>query len=167
MLTQPLLDKLSQLRLSAFRAALEDQMHSPHYAELSFEELLQLVPGPDFPTGGMIIGQRGIAEAYATGRGRVIVRGTVSQETIGKKDTLVINSIPYQVVQNALIEKIVDAARNGRIDGISDIKNFSGKNHRTRIVIYLKRDADPDVVERQLYHHVHGKYAAGHQFAQS
>jgi len=119
--------------------------------ELSFEELLQLVPGPDFPTGGMIIGQRGIAEAYATGRGRVIVRGTVSQETIGKKDTLVINSIPYQVVQNALIEKIVDAARNGRIDGISDIKNFSGKNHRTRIVIYLKRDADPDVVERQLY----------------
>ena len=119
--------------------------------ELSFEELLQLVPGPDFPTGGMIIGQRGIAEAYATGRGRIIVRGTVSQESIGKKDTLVIDSIPYQVVQNALIEKIVDAARNGRIDGISDIKNFSGKNHRTRIVIYLKRDADPDVVERQLY----------------
>ncbi len=87
------------------------------------------------PTGGMIIGQRGIAEAYATGRGRIFVRGTVSQETIGKKDTLVINSIPYQVVQNALIEKIVDAARNGRIDGISDIKNLSDKNHRTRIVI--------------------------------
>ncbi len=119
--------------------------------ELPFEELLQLVPGPDFPTGGMIIGQRGIAEAYATGRGRIILRGTVSQEAIGKKDALVIDSIPYQVVQNALIEKIVDAARNGRIDGISDIKNFSGKSHRTRIVIYLKRDADPDVVERQLY----------------
>ena len=62
-----------------------------------------------------------------------------------------IDSIPYQVVQNALIEKIVDAARNGRIDGIADIKNFSGKKHRTRIVVYLKRDADPDVVERQLY----------------
>jgi DNA gyrase subunit A len=118
---------------------------------LPFEQLLQLVPGPDFPTGGMIIGRRGIAEAYSTGRGRVIVRGTVRPETIGKRETLVIDSIPYQVVQNALIEKIVDAARQGRIDGIADIKNFSGKKHRTRIVIYLKRDADPDVVERQLY----------------
>ncbi|MDG2291401.1 MAG: DNA gyrase subunit A [Phycisphaerales bacterium] len=119
--------------------------------DLPFEQLLELVPGPDFPTGGTIIGRRGIAEAYATGRGRVIVRGTVRQETIGKRETLVIDSIPYQVVQNALIEKIVDAARQGRIDGIADIKNFSGKKHRTRIVIYLKRDADPDVVERQLY----------------
>ena len=119
--------------------------------DLPFEQLLELVPGPDFPTGGTIIGRRGIAEAYATGRGRVIVRGTVRQETVGKRETLVIDSIPYQVVQNALIEKIVDAARQGRIDGIADIKNFSGKKHRTRIVIYLKRDADPDVVERQLY----------------
>ncbi|MCH2148170.1 MAG: DNA gyrase subunit A [Phycisphaerales bacterium] len=119
--------------------------------DLPFEKLLELVPGPDFPTGGTIIGRRGIAEAYATGRGRVIVRGTVRQETIGKRETLVIESIPYQVVQNALIEKIVDAARQGRIDGIADIKNFSGKKYRTRIVIYLKRDADPDVVERQLY----------------
>ena len=119
--------------------------------ELPFEDLLQIIPGPDFPTGGTIIGRRGIAEAYATGRGRVIVRGTVRQETVGKRETLVIDSIPYQVVQNALIEKIVDAARNGRIDGIADIKNFSGKKHRTRIVVYLKRDADPDVVERQLY----------------
>ncbi|MDG1898656.1 MAG: DNA gyrase subunit A, partial [Phycisphaerales bacterium] len=119
--------------------------------ELPFEELLKIVPGPDFPTGGVIIGRRGVAEAYSSGRGRVIVRGRVSQEKTGNRDTLIINDIPYQVMQNALIEKIVDAAKNGRIEGISDIKNFSGKKHRTRIVVYLKRDADPDVVERQLY----------------
>ena len=119
--------------------------------ELPFEELLKIVPGPDFPTGGVIIGRRGVAEAYSSGRGRVIVRGRVSQEKTGNRDTLIINEIPYQVMQNALIEKIVDAAKNGRIEGISDIKNFSGKKHRTRIVVYLKRDADPDVVERQLY----------------
>jgi len=119
--------------------------------DLPFEQLLELVPGPDFPTGGVIIGRRGVAEAYATGRGRIFVRGRVTQETSGNRETIVINEIPYQVMQNALIEKIVDAAKNGRIDGISDIKNFSGKKHRTRIVVYLKRDADPDVVERQLY----------------
>lgn len=119
--------------------------------ELPFEDLLKIVPGPDFPTGGVIVGRRGVAEAYSSGRGRVIVRGRVSQEKMGNRDTLVINEIPYQVMQNALIEKIVDAAKNGRIEGISDIKNFSGKKHRTRIVVYLKRDADPDVVERQLY----------------
>ncbi|HBZ96222.1 MAG TPA: DNA gyrase subunit A [Phycisphaerales bacterium] len=129
---------------SAITAVLDDP-------ELSFEDLLQLVPGPDFPTGGVIIGRRGIVDAYSAGRGRVILRGRVHQETSGNRETLVITEIPYQLMQNTLIEKIVDAAKNGRIEGISDIKNFSGKKHRTRIVVYLKRDADPDVVERQLY----------------
>tara|TARA_Y100000589_G_scaffold86226_1_gene80212 strand:- start:1288 stop:3903 length:2616 start_codon:yes stop_codon:yes gene_type:complete len=129
---------------SAITAVLDDP-------DLSFEELLQLVPGPDFPTGGVIIGRRGIVDAYSSGRGRVILRGRVHQETSGNREILVITEIPYQLMQNTLIEKIVDAAKNGRIEGISDIKNFSGKKHRTRIVVYLKRDADPDVVERQLY----------------
>ena len=118
---------------------------------LPLQELMGIIPGPDFPTGGVIQGRRGILEAYATGRGRIQVRGRVHQEKIGNRETLVIDEIPYQVVQNNLIEKTVDAAKHGRIPDISDIKNFSGKNHRTRIVVYLKKGANPDVVEKQLY----------------
>ena len=119
--------------------------------DLELPELLKIVPGPDFPTGGVVVGKQGLAEAYATGRGRLQVRGRVHHETIGKREAIVIDEIPYQLVQNNLIEKIVDCAKNGRITDISDIKNFSGKKWRTRIVVYLKRGADPDVVERQLY----------------
>jgi len=119
--------------------------------DIELAELMEIIPGPDFPTGGTIVGRRGIHEAYATGRGRIQVRGKVHSETQGSRETLVIDEIPYQLVQNGLIEKIVDAARSDRIPDISDIKNFSGKAHRTRIVIYLKRGADPAVVEKQLY----------------
>jgi DNA gyrase subunit A len=119
--------------------------------QLPLEELMKIIPAPDFPTGGIIQGRAGIAAAYATGRGRIYIRGRVHSETIGNRETLVIDEIPYQVVQNNLIEKIVDAAKSGRIPDISDVKNFSGKKHRTRIVVYLKRGADPDVVEKQLY----------------
>ena len=118
---------------------------------LDLQELLKIVPGPDFPTGGVVVGKQGLAEAYATGRGRLQVRGRVHHETIGKREAIVIDEIPYQLVQNNLIEKIVDCAKSGRITDIADIKNFSGKKWRTRIVVYLKRGADPDVVERQLY----------------
>ncbi|NNM25669.1 MAG: DNA gyrase subunit A [Phycisphaerales bacterium] len=119
--------------------------------EIELGPLMEIIPGPDFPTGGIIQGRRGIAEAYATGRGRIQVRGRVHHEKIGNRDAVVIDEIPYQLVQNNLIEKMVDAARNGRVPDISDIKNFSGKTHRTRIVVYLKKGADPDVVEKQLY----------------
>ena len=119
--------------------------------DLDLPDLLKIVPGPDFPTGGVVVGKQGLAEAYATGRGRLQVRGRVHHETIGKREAIVIDEIPYQLVQNNLIEKIVECAKNGRITDISDIKNFSGKKWRTRIVVYLKRGADPDVVERQLY----------------
>jgi len=119
--------------------------------EIELGELMEIVPGPDFPTGGIIQGKRGIVEAYTTGRGRIYVRGRVHQETIGTREALVIDEIPYHVVQNNLIEKMVEAARSDRIPDISDIKNFSGKKHRTRIVVYLKKGADPDVVEKQLY----------------
>ncbi len=119
--------------------------------ETDFAGLMEIIPGPDFPTGGVIIGRRGIADAYATGRARVIVRGKVHHENIKGRACIVIDEIPYQVVQNNLIDRMVDAARNDRIQGIADIKNFSGKKHRTRIVVQLKRGADPDVVERQIY----------------
>ncbi|MCH2134519.1 MAG: DNA gyrase subunit A [Phycisphaerales bacterium] len=121
--------------------------------DIEIERLLEIMPGPDFPTGGIIVGRTGIGQAALHGRGRIRVRGRVSQETIGGRSVLVINEIPYQVVQNNLIDKIVDAAKSDRIDGISDIKNLSGKSHRTRIVVYLKKGADPDVVEKQLYRH--------------
>jgi DNA gyrase subunit A len=119
--------------------------------DISLEKLFEIVPGPDFPTGGIIMGRRGIAEAYATGRGRIVVRGRVHVEEKGTRQRIIIDEIPYQVVQSNLIEKIVDAAKAGRIPDISDVKNFSGKSHRTRIVVELKRGADPDVVEKQLY----------------
>ena len=118
---------------------------------ITLERLMEIVPGPDFPTGGIIQGRRGIAEAYATGRGRISVRGKVHFEEAGNRTNIVIDEIPYQLVQINLIEKIVDAAKEGRIPDISDVKNFSGKTHRTRIVVYLKRGADPTVVEKQLY----------------
>ncbi|MCZ6837177.1 MAG: DNA gyrase subunit A, partial [Planctomycetota bacterium] len=119
--------------------------------ELDLQALMEILPGPDFPTGGIIMGRGGIAQAYASGRGKIMVRGRVHQEKIGNRECLIIDEIPYQLVQNNLIDKIVDAAKNDRIPDISDVKNFSGKTHRTRIVVYLKKNADPDVVENQLY----------------
>ena len=119
--------------------------------DLELNELLDIVPGPDFPTGGVVLGKQGLIEAYSTGRGRLQVRGRVHHETIGKREAIVIDEIPYQLVQNNLIEKIVECAKNGRISDIADIRNFSGKKWRTRIVVYLKRGGDPNVVERQLY----------------
>ncbi len=119
--------------------------------EIDLPGLMEHIKGPDFPTGGYIVGRRGIAEAYATGRGRIMMRGKIHQEEINGRAVLIVDEIPYQIVQNNLIEKIVEAAKSGRIADISDVKNFSGKKHRTRIMIYLKRGADPDVVEKQLY----------------
>jgi len=118
---------------------------------LPLRELMEIIPGPDFPTGGIIQGRRGIIEAYAIGRGRIQVRGRVHEEKIGSRQALIIDEIPYQLVQNGLIERMVDAAKSGRINDIADIKNFSGKTHRTRIVVYLKKGANPEVVEKQLY----------------
>ena len=121
--------------------------------ETTFAELMEIVPGPDFPTGGTIVGRAGIAQAYATGRGRVLVRGKVTQIQERGRDILLIEEIPYQVVQSNLIEKIVDAAKTGKITDIADVRNHSGRQARTRIQVVLKKGANPDVVERQLYQH--------------
>ncbi len=112
------------------------------------------VQGPDFPTGGVIHGRAGIAPAYASGRGKVVVRGKVHVEPLGKKgdrEQLVIDQIPYSLVQNTLVERIVDAIKNERIKDVSDVRNESGREARTRIVLELKRGADARVVENQLY----------------
>ena len=121
--------------------------------ETTLAQLLEIVPGPDFPTGGRIIGRAGIAQAYATGRGRVMVRGKVTHIEEKGRDILVIEEIPYQVVQSNLIEKIVEAAKTGKITDIADVRNHSGRQARTKILVVLKKGANPDVVERQLYQH--------------
>ena len=119
--------------------------------DITLEQLMEIIQGPDFPTGGIIQGRQAIIAAYAAGRGRVVVRGRVHFERSGNRDLIVIDEIPYQVVQSLLIERIVDNAKSGRIRDIADVKNFSGKAHRTRIVVYLKRGANVEVVEKQLY----------------
>ena len=109
------------------------------------------VKGPDFPTGGVIQGRRGILEAYETGRGKVTVRGVCHTEESGGRQQLVIDQIPYSLMQTTLVEKIVDAIKDERIKDISDVRNESGRNAQTRIVIELKKAGDPAVVENQLY----------------
>ena len=120
--------------------------------EMDVQGLLEIIPGPDFPTGGSIVGRRGIMEAYATGRGRVTVRGKVRHEERKGRNFLIIEEIPYQVVQSNLIEKLaIEAGKDGRIPDISNIHNHSGRTAQTRILVELKRGADPAVVERQIY----------------
>jgi DNA gyrase subunit A len=97
------------------------------------------------------MGRRGIVEAYAGGRGRITLRGRVRQVKEGGRDALEIFEIPYQVVQSNLIEKIVDASREGRIPDVADVRNHSGRDAQTRILVVLKKGADPEVVEKQLY----------------
>ncbi|MEC9372303.1 MAG: DNA gyrase subunit A, partial [Planctomycetota bacterium] len=120
--------------------------------DIELTELLEIVQGPDFPTGGVICGKRGIIEAYATGRGRVSVRGRVHVEELKNgKEQIVIDEIPYQLVQNNLLERIVAAVKDERIKDIVDVRNESGRNARTRVVCELRRGADANVVENQLY----------------
>ena len=119
--------------------------------EIDLEELQQIVPGPDFPTGGLILGRTGIRQAYETGRGSIIMRSRVEVEEIRKdREALVVSEIPYQVNKANLIEKIADLVRDKRIEGIGDIRDESDREG-IRVVIELKRDAVADVVLNQLY----------------
>ncbi len=114
-------------------------------------ELLQIIPGPDFPTGGLILGRSGIRSAYETGRGSVLMRGKVSTEHIrNEREAIIITEIPYQVNKAGMIEKMAELVREKRIEGISDIRDESDREGY-RVVIELKRDAVADVVINQLY----------------
>ncbi len=118
---------------------------------LSLEELMQIVPGPDFPTAGIILGRSGIRSAYETGRGSVVMRARVEVEEVRKdRNALIVSEIPYQVNKSTMIEKIADLVRDKRVEGISDIRDESDRSGM-RVVIELKRDAVPDVVLNQLY----------------
>jgi DNA gyrase subunit A len=117
------------------------------------EELMEIVPGPDFPTGAIILGRAGARSAYNTGRGSVIVRSRHEIER-GRNDrqSIVLTEIPYQTGKNMLVERIAEAAKDKRIEGISDIRDESNREG-VRIVIDLKRDATPEVVLNQLWRH--------------
>jgi DNA gyrase subunit A len=118
--------------------------------DLALDELLALVPGPDFPTGGIILGRAGIRDAYRSGRGSIVVRGRVATETSKRGDTLIITEIPYQVNKTTLIEKIAELVRDKKIDGISEVRDESDRDGM-RIVCELKREAVSEVVLNQLY----------------
>lgn len=116
------------------------------------EELMQVIKGPDFPTEGIILGKEGIKQAYTTGRGKVIVRAEAEiEEMSGNRQRIIVSSLPYQVNKARLIENISHLVRDKRIEGISELRDESDRNERVRIVIELKRDANPQVVLNQLY----------------
>ena len=117
------------------------------------EDLMEIVPGPDFPTGALILGRGGARNAYTTGRGSIIMRSRhVVEEGRGDRRSIVLTEIPYQVGKAGLVEGIAEAAKDKRIEGVSDIRDESNRLG-VRIVIDLKRDATPDVVLNQLWRH--------------
>ncbi len=119
--------------------------------ELSIDDLIKIVPGPDFPTGGIILGRSGIASAYKEGRGSIVMRGKVTTETIRKeREAFVITEIPYQVNKATMVERIAELVREKKIDGVADLRDESDRDG-FRVVIELKRDAMADVVLNQLY----------------
>jgi DNA gyrase subunit A len=121
--------------------------------ECEVDELLNIVSGPDFPTGGVIFGRQGIQDCYRTGRGHITVRSRTDVEEIRKdREAIIVTEIPYMVSKAALLEKIADLVKDGPLDGISDLRDESDRTGM-RIVIELKRDAQPRVVLNQLFKH--------------
>lgn len=113
-------------------------------------ELMSAIKGPDFPTGGFILGREGIKQAYSTGRGTVTMRARAEIEDMGGKARIIVNELPYQVIKARLIEKIAELVRDKKIDGITDLRDESDRNGM-RIVIELRRDVNPNVVLNNLY----------------
>ncbi|MCE9604885.1 MAG: DNA gyrase subunit A [Planctomycetia bacterium] len=120
--------------------------------EVSIDELLDIVPGPDFPTGGIICGRSGIRRGYHSGRGTVTVRARARVEEMGKnRQRIIVSEIPFQQTRDRVVKAIADLVNDDRIKGISGIRDESDLKEPVRLVIEIKRDADPDVVLNQLY----------------
>ena len=117
---------------------------------ISFEQLLDIVPGPDFPTGGIILGKTGIRSAYATGRGSVVMRARTHMEEIRGREAIIVTEVPYQVNKARMLERIAEVVRDKQVEGIADLRDESDRDG-VRVVIELKRDAVYDVVLAQLY----------------
>ena len=118
---------------------------------ITTEELMEIIPGPDFPTGGIILGRSGIRRAYETGRGSIIIRGKVEiEQKSNGRETIIVNELPYQVNKARLIEKIAELVRDKKIDGITDLADESDRTGM-RIVIEVRRDANANVLLNNLY----------------
>jgi DNA gyrase subunit A len=127
--------------------------HVIDHPDCEVEDLLSMVQGPDFPTGGVIYGRQGIQDCYRTGRGHITVRSRATIEEIRKdREAIIVTEIPYMVSKAALLEKIAELVKDGPLDGISDLRDESDREGM-RIVIELKRDAQPKVVLNQLFKH--------------
>src|SRR3954463_4457060 len=110
------------------------------------------VKGPDFPTGGTVRGQDGIVEGYKSGRGKITLQAKMRvEEGKGNRSSIIIDEIPYGVIRKSIIESVAENVKDGRIKDVSDVNDHSGRQHKCRIVVDLKRDADPELVMRQLY----------------
>jgi len=135
--------------LSEVSEALNLLMDNP---SISLAEIMEVLPGPDFPTGGTIMGRKGIFDAYSKGQGSVKLRGTVKHESTEKNEYLVVTEIPFMVQKNRLLEEVSKMVRDKKIEGIRDIRDESDQTEM-RVVFELKRDAAPMIVENQLYKH--------------
>ena len=127
--------------------------HPEATREELLETLLELIPGPDFPTGGLIMGKKGIEEAYRTGRGSIVMRAVVEVEEIQGRTCLVATELPYQVNPDSLAKKIAELVKDGRVTGIADLRDETSGRTGQRLVIVLKRDAVAKVVLNNLYKH--------------
>jgi len=130
---------------------------------ISLAEIMKIIPGPDFPTGGIILGKAGIHSAYTTGRGSIIVRGKTHIETVRDREAIIVTEVPYQVNKATMIEKIAELVRDKRIEGIADIRDESDRDGY-RAVIELRRDAMSDVVLNQLYRYTQLQNSFGCNF---
>ncbi len=120
--------------------------------DIGIERLMQIVPGPDFPTGGQICGRKGIYDAYTTGRGALTLRGKVEvREERGGRSTIVITEIPYAILRSTIVEKIALGVKNGNIRDVASVNDASDRNHPVRIEVGLKKDANEDVVINQIF----------------
>lgn len=119
--------------------------------DCTLDELMEHIKGPDFPTGGIIMGRAGIRAAYATGRGKVTLRGRTRIEEIKGRNCIIVDEIPYMVNKKTLIERIAELAKDKRIDGIFNVRDESDKDNAVRVVIELKKDAIPQVVLNHLF----------------
>jgi DNA gyrase subunit A len=133
--------------LTELVAALVHEVHNP---DCPLDELIALMPGPDFPTGAVICGTEGIRQAYATGRGLLSVRARAGFEQGKKGERIVVTEIPFMVNKASMLERIAELVRDGKIDGVSDLRDESNRQGM-RVVIELKRDAPGEVVLNQLY----------------
>jgi DNA gyrase subunit A len=127
-------------------------VHVLDHPECDLADLLRIVPGPDFPTGGIVMGKDGIVEGYRTGRGKLTLRCKLHvEEHKNGRSSVVIDELPYNVIRRNIVEAVAEGAKNDRLRDVSAVNDESGRQHKVRIVIDLKRDADPQVVINQLY----------------